>query len=258
MPYLSFDLDAKKRVSRVARAVGVEPGHIAWGLMELWEHTWTTKKDTHGEMILDGCFGPSQRIRDALVVYDFLEIVDGGWRVRGAAKYLKVRSSQSAAGRKRAAGERNELGQLVASSSWIPSPALDQPLHPTPNTQHPNTSFAGNQPPAAKKPRARKEKPPDPRHTPLKAALERVYMERVGEAWTFDGSDAKAIGGLLAKAPEAEIVLRWSRALVAKFHACRRPRELLAKWGHHGDPPTRAAGGREGELFSSEPSCKAI
>lgn len=107
MPYLQVDLDAKKRFPAVARAAGVDVGTVAWGLMELWEYVWSTKKDTVGEMVLSGCFGASQRIIDALVVYDFLERTDDGFRVRGAERYLRVST----------ASERGRLGGQKTAES---------------------------------------------------------------------------------------------------------------------------------------------
>lgn len=140
MPYLSFDLDGKKRAALAARALGVGPGVIAWGLLELWEYAWGAKCDVVGELVLDGCFGPDERIRAALVVYGFLEVAGAAWRVRGASKYLKIAKAQSDAGKARSAGARDGKGRLApAPVQLLPSspPAPDQPLHPAPSTQHP-------------------------------------------------------------------------------------------------------------------------
>ena len=79
----------------------------------------------------------------------------------------------------------------------------------------------------------RKEKPPDPRHAPLKARLGDFYQGLLGEQWEFDGSDGKALAELIASNPDQEIEARWSRGLRAEFHRVRRVRELKSKWGHH-------------------------
>ncbi len=144
MPYLSFDLDAKKKVAPCARAVGVEPGVIAWGLLELWEHVWLTKDDVVGEMVLDGCFGPLERTREALVAYDFLEKAAVGYRVKGAARYLRVTEAKTKAGKARAASAGRSAGRFENATSTLPAhhqqptstpPAADQLLHRTPSTE---------------------------------------------------------------------------------------------------------------------------
>lgn len=98
-PYLSFTLDAKKNAARTARAVGVEVGVVAWGLLELWEYVWGTKKDTVGTLVVDGCFGPNDKLRTALVEYGFLEQVPEGFRVRGADDWLFRSEAASKAGK---------------------------------------------------------------------------------------------------------------------------------------------------------------
>ncbi len=147
MPYLSFDLDAKKRVQPAARAAGVEPGVIAWGLLELWEHVWSSKSDIVGELVIDGCFGPQSRIRDVLVAYAFLEKADHGYRVRGAARYLRVTQAQSDAGKKNVGNlKQNRVKpaepvvalRLSTGSTSGSRPALPPNTeHRAPTTQHP-------------------------------------------------------------------------------------------------------------------------
>ncbi len=88
MPYLPVDLDAKRKMGLVARAVGVSPGEVLWGLLELWEHVWRTKADVVTTLYLSGCLGPRMDLHAALVDAGFLERVGDAYRVKGASKWL--------------------------------------------------------------------------------------------------------------------------------------------------------------------------
>jgi len=100
MPYLSVELDARRKAAMIANGLGLHPGVVMWGLEELWEISWRTKTDTTTQVGLAGCFGPDvERMMPALLVHGFLEPLDGGaYRVRGASRYLRIRAAQSAAG----------------------------------------------------------------------------------------------------------------------------------------------------------------
>lgn len=154
MPYLAFDLDAKKRVPRVARALGVEPGIIAWGLLEIWEHAWEAKADVVTDLTLTCCFGPTNEVRAALVDQGFIEQVESGWRIRGASRYLRISQTRSDAGKTRtASAKRDARGRLVAGecAGEPEAPASKSPAHAgepassglalTPSTQHPTPNL---------------------------------------------------------------------------------------------------------------------
>jgi hypothetical protein len=90
-----------------------------------------------------------------------------------------------------------------------------------------------------------KGKESDPRHAPFVAEANRVGLEVLGEAPTFDGSDGKALAVFLRQRPEVTVEAfsaRWRRSLSAPFHRCARVRELVAKWGHHAGVATAAPG----------------
>lgn len=163
--YLSFELDAKKRAQRVARALDVHPGIIAWGLLELWEHAWSEQSETVTAVDLEGCFGLIPRVAEVLAVYGFIEAVDGGYRVKGADRYLRIRRARSEGGKKAAGNlkrgaerpenQREEVpGSPRLPPGSLPAPAGDQPgMSPgsrpalTPSTEHraPNRSAAADQ-----------------------------------------------------------------------------------------------------------------
>lgn len=137
MSFLSFDLDAKKRAQRAARAAGVDPGIMVWGLLELWEHCWLERVDVVSTVVLHGCFGHAPEVPAALATFGFLEAQGEAWRVRGAQRYLRVSTARSQGGQARAAGPRNARGQLLPSSHPAgPGPADQQNTSPTPSTEH--------------------------------------------------------------------------------------------------------------------------
>mgnify|MGYP000899331631 CR=1 FL=1 len=158
--FFALDLDAKKSVPKVARAAGVTPGDVCWGLFELWEHVWLTRDAVVTLSVLAGCVGANPALHEALVAFGFLEPVEGSrYRVRGAEKYLRISEGrrkgglaakanlipggpkQDAAAETSAqvsrAPEKTDLGSSSAYPSADPrlTPGLD--LGSTPNTQHP-------------------------------------------------------------------------------------------------------------------------
>lgn len=267
MPYLSFDLDGKKRAARVARAVGVDPGVVAWGLLELWEQTWASKEVVASEMVLDGCFGPNPRMREALVAYDFLQSVDGGWRVKGAARYLGISESRVGGGKARvASAARDSKGRMVAASCPAPvqheapevpdvqqppapvqhmldtHPAPDQLLHPTPNTQHPRKKPAGEKP-------AKSSAPVAPGWQALADTLFERFKAHRGQVPSPTSKDWKHLKMLRerVKSADPEIILRWDRGLRAQFkQRVDSFADLNQRWDSltGTDPPTRAGGAR--------------
>lgn len=146
MPFLKLDLDAKKRVPLVARAAGIDEAHIGWGLMNLWEHVWSTKKAVVSETVVYGCF-PGERTAEALVAFSFLEETSEGFRVRGAEAYLQV-----SAARKMGAEKTNAKRWRSDTSATAERPGSDpgatevvaerslngrSEVALTPSTQHP-------------------------------------------------------------------------------------------------------------------------
>lgn len=142
MPYLQLDLDAKKRMPLVAKASGISNGDVMWGLSDLWELAWGTKREVISDVELSGCFGPGELVRAALEAHRFVERVPEGWRVKGADRYLRISDARSEAGKTRSAtAQRDEKGRLIKSSLSSTRPALaGEPASNgpalTPNTEH--------------------------------------------------------------------------------------------------------------------------
>lgn len=169
MPYLPVDLDAKRKAHGIERALGLPRHAVAGGLTDLWEVVWRDKSDVVDDLTLDEAFGPDARIRAALVAREFLEPVEGGHRVRGAAKWLFGLEGKSRGGK---AATVNLLRgpkpkEAEATKTHSPASAGEEPktsrTQPpadtpalTPNTQHPAPNkpkkafknIAGEQPPA--------------------------------------------------------------------------------------------------------------
>lgn len=134
MPHIEFDLDAKKRVPPAARLAGISEAAMGWGLPCLWELCWTLKTDEVNTDQLIGLFGgDGQQVGRALVAFGFAEDLGGGmWRVRGAARYLRITAARSAGAKKTNAkrwGERH-----VSDPPATAPPSLAVAL--SPNTEH--------------------------------------------------------------------------------------------------------------------------
>lgn len=257
MPYLQLDLDAKKRVPHVARALGVPEHQAGWGLINLWEWCWTEKRDRAQPAHLAGFFGaPGADVASTLEAFGFLEAAPDGYRVRGAERYLRLAAAWSAGGKKAAgnlkrgrsparAGGQPETGPEDSRDTGRESaPAL------TPSTEHraPVTSPSETCADAPRSPpRARKapEKPTDPRHAPLVQALVAACP-----GYAFTARDAKAVTSLLALGEPDEVTRRWRLALATDgFPRVRTLSELSTHWNHFAGagPPGRAARGRASE-----------
>lgn len=120
MPYLQFDVDAKKKMAWVAQLAGVSRADAAWGLMEVWEYAWMAGSDELSELVLTGLIGPSEALRKAYAAYGFIEQLEGGnWRVKGTDRYSKAEEARSRGG-KAAAGNLRRGAVSGASSPAAP------------------------------------------------------------------------------------------------------------------------------------------
>lgn len=116
MPYLALDLDAREKCELAARACGVDPGAVLWGLTGLWLHVWRTESDIVPPVVLAGCFGAHPGMPDALEAFGFIERCPEGIRVRGADRYLRVKQAQREGGKKGRAKSTSPVGNPVAAN----------------------------------------------------------------------------------------------------------------------------------------------
>ncbi len=258
MPYLSFDLDAKKKAAICAEYAGVPPGVVAWGLLELWEYAWKEKADTVAEMFMTVFFGSNERLREALVSLGFVEKSGDKWRVRGADRYLRIVEAKSDAGKNRVAGaKRDAKGRLTSSSpapiqqasSTHPAPA-GQPTSSQPalssSIEHRaskdlKTLRAKGSPPA--------EEPATPEWQTLVAGLYTIFRTHKGQDPSPTGKDWKKLKELRerVKTNDAEILKRWDRGLRSGFkERVDSFADLFERWDSlvGADPPTRAGNAR--------------
>ena len=169
MPYLVFDFDALERCPNVAVACGLKPEQVAYGLLHLWKWCWRAENDVVKPAHIRGFFAGIDA-SEALEAFDFVEPVDGGLRVRGATRYLKIKAAQRKVGLssknlKRGTkrpepktpknsmhspeSTREQLGDLLGSNSEVYSGALPSL---TANSEQQLKAFAGHEavPPAPK------------------------------------------------------------------------------------------------------------
>jgi hypothetical protein len=249
----------------VARASGLDEDRVGWGLVRLWHHCWVSRNEQLTRARLAGIFGASNLdpLLEALTTFGFLEAMEGGWRVRGAHKYLRVQEGRSRGG-KLASGNLKRGASAPASSRLPPgflpaSSRLESRLPPglSPSTEHraPSTLEAKDsacenpqallsaQEPTVRKPKRKvsEKPPPDPRH----AALVKALVD-AAPGYAFDGGrDAKAVSLLLARGAPEEVLRRWKLARAATgYPTVRAIHELVTHWNHF------AAASAPGKKFS--------
>lgn len=233
MSYIAFDLDAMNRAPAVARACGLSEDAVLAGLLRLWAWCFREETDTVQATHIRGHFGGDAG--EALEAFGFLEATDQGtWRVRGAARYLRIKGAQ------RAAAERTNQRKVdrtltVRSTDATPhggphgtphgQPTL---LHRAPNTEHRAVKDPATPPAPRAKPAGKAKAPADPRHAPLVKAL-----VEASPGYAFQARDAAAVTSLLALGPPEEVLTRWRRALAsAGYPKVRTTWELAANWNH--------------------------
>lgn len=225
MPYYPLDFDAKKKIPKVARAAGIEPGDVAWGLFEAWEHVFLTKDDEVSALVLDGCFGPNPKLREALVAYGFIEPTDEGFRMKGSERLLGLSTKPAEAGAVRASGaQRDQRGRFQKSSA--PPADAGQPLDSHSSQNPALTPSTKHQTPEEKKPEAAFDGQTAPRQVSrtttqgvtepafirppenvavagLVALVEDLFRAATGEAFAWDphpnGPEERALRALHAK-----------------------------------------------------------
>lgn len=95
-PYLAITLDLKRRIGRAARAVGMDVGAMAWGVLELLEHVWERKSPAISALVITSCFGPGDQVASALVEFGLLIVAEDGWELckEEADRLLRPRQSR--------------------------------------------------------------------------------------------------------------------------------------------------------------------
>lgn len=223
MSFIAVDLKVVEGLAgQVSRAACVSEDRVLAGLVRLWHRCWVTTTDTVNRAQLAGVMGGDglEALADALEHLGFLEPIEGGWRIRGASRYLRLKAARRAgaektnAARSRATDSERSRAQLSVAPASLPD-AL------SPNTEHrtPKRSTAPVQPAPARE---------------ASDALVADFQACVGSAYLWAGAkDGVALAALLKVAPLDEVRARWRRGLAAppdEWASCRTVAQLRAKW----------------------------
>jgi hypothetical protein len=249
MPYLPIDLDGKRRAAMVAESLGLDRRLVVGGLVEVWEYVWREKRDVLTLLYLSACIGPDERLRAGLVEAGFLEPVDGGFRVRGAKKWLLGMEGKSRGGhaaksnlipgarqKKSAESQPREVEAppetLSASAESLPRASPD-PLSAdlsalTPSTQHPTP----------RKPL----KPLEAVASTLAERIGEVFRDATGQEFEWTPAEEQALAAVLARkgATDEEILRRCGIAFRTRFPRCRGMADLSRHWNAYASPEPTA------------------
>lgn len=229
--FLPYELDAFDAASSIATSCGAPVQNITHGNLLLWRHVWRTKNDIVTTAHIQAFFGTNAC--EALVLFNHLEATEKGWRVKGAAEWLRVVTAQSEAGKRNSGnlnrGPRLPPGSLPASASKSAEagdkPAGSLPALPATSDQRPATSVKRS---VAKRPAT-----PAPRLKPLTDLLAVDYARRRdGDLYKHGGAkDALALKALLPIATDEEIRDRWRKGLDSVgWASCSTIAQLGSKW----------------------------
>jgi len=238
MSYIAFDLDALNRAPAAARAAGVREEDIIAGLVRLWAWCFREKVARVDADQVRGHFGAD--VSRALTAFGFLEPDPaGGWRVKGADRYLRIADGRSKGG-KAASGNLIPGGPKRPPKSGAPAevqprgdaetqpsvsrasaenkPRLDLGLSPTTDDLAPTTESKSIAP-----------APRSPRDSDLLCA---DFLAVTGSPYGWNGAkDGAALAWLVKQAPLEEVRARWRRGLAASgWLLVRNVAQLRAKW----------------------------
>lgn len=226
MTYLAFELDALNIVPNVAAASGLTAPEVSHGLLQLWAWCFRSESDRVQGVHLAGFFG-GRDAAPALVAFGFLEPEGDVFRVRGAARYLRIKEGRRKGGR---AAKKNlipggpKAGGMprgkprpeprVSRAQAEQDPRLDLGLSPSTEHRAPNEKKGAG------------TRPSDLLVADFKAATGSDYL------WQ-DAKDGVALAALLKGFPLDEVRARWRRALRLpgdEWERCRTVAQLRSKW----------------------------
>jgi hypothetical protein len=228
--YIAFDLDALNVCPQVGAACGLSAAEASHGLLQLWAWCFRTESDVAADVHLRGFF-QGRDAGPALEAFGFLARDDGSWRVRGAERYLRIKTAQRAAGRrtqnlkrgrKRAGGTPKVDPEVHPESTSGSGPALT----PTTDDRAPNTeSTAGA---------GKQNAPAGARPSDWIWVTQDFEAAGLGKYQVDRDKDPPAFKALLAHASLEEVRTRWRRGL-ENAKANRYPRvtslaELRQHW----------------------------
>lgn len=221
MSFIAVDLKVIEGLAgQVARAASVPEDRILAGLVRLWHRCWATSTEYVTRAQLAGVIGGDrlEEVTGALVELGFLESGDDSWRVRGAARYLRLKEARRAGAEKtNAARSRAKVERRSRASTSDAQATLPDAL--SPNTEHRTPKKDKSTAPAA----------PTPRESD---ALCQDFLEAVGAAYVWQGAkDGVALADLRKAADLEEVRARWRKGLRATgWIQVRTVAQLRQKW----------------------------
>ena len=250
--YIAFDLDALNVCPQVGAACGLTAAEAAHGLLQLWAWCFRSEKADVTNTHLRGFFGGADA-GAALEAFGFTERTPNGWRVRGAARYLRIKQAQRDGGRKGRAASSSTVGKpkrtskstlkytlgSTSGSTSTSTSGSQQALtpsteHRTPTTEHPSVA-------------------PEGAHQALTDALCATHERVRGSPYPFSSKtdphvgarNGKAVKALLGMGVAPTVLAAWERALRSdKFPLVRTLPELVTNFAHfvgNTGPPARDA-----------------
>lgn len=143
MAFVQVDFDAIAKAPSVASIVGSTAANVIGGLVNLWCHCWKEETSTVTPLVIEGLFGlQSPRLVEALVGFGFLAEAEGGFRVKGAERYLRILEAKSDAGKARAGKAKRVGGRFKKDQQSTSRP-------PAEHQQATSSQPAADQPPPA-------------------------------------------------------------------------------------------------------------
>jgi len=236
MSYIAFDLDALNVCPQVGAAAGLSAAEASHGLLQLWAWCFRSETDIVRDTHLLGFF-QGRSAGPALEAFGFVERTPEGWRVRGAARYLRIKEAQREGGRKGRAASSSKVGKpgrtsksstgSTSRSTSASTSGSEQPLTPNTDDRTPNTESEKPSPPA--------------RSRVLSDRLVATFLEKRKTAYRFAPTvDGPALARLL-KLPvsDDEIDRRWRIGLDGKFRQeANTIAQLDSKWNDLAKPDT--------------------
>lgn len=233
MPYLAFELDAKKKVPLVARAAGCSPADVAWSLLELWELVWVSKRDILSDIEVRGCIGTGRPLLEALLAFGFLEDLTAqlddtpSFRVRGADRYLRLSEA-----RKKGAAATNKKRAERALSDAQASQEVAQATH---ERTLPDALSASSEQRAAKVEQRKVEDPPPPPREVLPVVVEAPTKppDQWGgeDFWAWFQSKRQAAGFVAERGPPPRLSFWWSPLMMELNGDVERLKEATYRFG---------------------------
>lgn len=150
----------------------------------------------------------------ALVSCGWLDVAPGGWEWHDWAEHQGKVAHKAAKERERKAAYRARLAKNVPRDN--DGTSAGRPAQRDVTGRDVTGRGLSGEAQSAPPPKARRkasDKPPDPRHAPLRVRLVEAFQVRRGVAYPFGPRDAKVVTHLLARVEPDAIVAAWERAL---------------------------------------------